>query len=263
MPKFYSLFSSSKGNCAYLENEYGGILIDASPSFKAIEEAFISRGLNPENIKGVIITHEHSDHVGALKTLSKKLNIPIYASKKVLNFLVNKDFINPESSVFEIEENKNIEISGFDISPFKTPHDALESFGFVINSENASLGFATDLGYMPLEILNKLKTCNTLYIESNYDENMLLCGKYNKLLKMRIMSDHGHLSNYDCSLALKALVPEGVRRVILAHLSEENNTPSLAKAEALNSLDQIGAKEGSDYTLSVSSRQGIINPILF
>lgn len=263
MPKFYSLFSSSKGNCAYLENESGGILIDASPSFKSIENAFSLRGISPENLKGVIITHEHSDHVGGLKTLTKKLSVPIYASKKVLNYLNDKDFLHPDSKTIEIDENGSFEVSGFEILPFKTPHDALESFGFIIKYKNSKLGFATDLGFMPLDILNKLKGCDTVYIESNYDENMLLCGKYNRLLKMRIMSDHGHLSNYDSANALKTLVSEGTRRIILAHLSEENNTPSIARAEVLNALDSIGAKHGNDYTLSVSSKEGILTPILF
>lgn len=263
MPKFYSLFSSSKGNCAYLENQHGGILIDASPSFKAIEESFKTHGIEPCNIKGILITHEHSDHVGALKLLSKRLSVPIYASKKVINYLSNKDMVLPSAELVPIENEKSFEVSGFNISPFSTPHDALESFGFLIESENSSLGFATDLGYMPLEILNKLKKCSTLYIESNYDENMLLCGSYNKLLKMRIMSDRGHLSNYDCALSLKSLVPAGVRRIVLAHLSEENNTPFLAKEESVNALLELEAKEGIDYTLSVSSKQGLSVPIFF
>lgn len=263
MSKFYSLFSSSKGNCSFIENESGGILIDASPSYKSIVSALNDNGIDKERIKAVLLTHEHSDHVSALKVLTKNLKVPVFASSKVIQFLEEKELISHESEVHEVSDGNLYDIAEFGITPFKTPHDSIESFGFTIQSGSSILGYATDLGVMTPEILSKLKSCKTVYIESNYDENMLVCGTYNRLLKMRIMGEKGHLSNYDCASAVSKLLSSGANRFILAHLSEENNTPQLAKCETEERLQTYGAKFGSDYTLDVSSRFGLSKPIIF
>ncbi len=263
MARFYSLFSSSKGNCSYIENENGGVLIDASPSFKSISDALKNRSIDARCIKGIVITHEHSDHVSALKVLLKNINAPLYLSDKVLSYLVEKDLIPAKTEYNIIEANEEFSINGINITPFRTPHDSMDSFGFVIKTNSTNFGYATDLGTVTPEILSRLSDCKTVFIESNYDENMLICGKYNRLLKMRIMGERGHLSNYDCAEASVKLLASKTSNFILAHLSEENNTPTLAENEVLSAMNRINAKVGRDYILEVSSRNGLQNPIIF
>ena len=252
MPKFYSLFSSSKGNWAYLENVSGGILIDASPSFKSIENAFSLREISLENLKGVIITHEHSDHIGGLKTLTKKLGVPIYASKKVLNYLNDKDFLHPDSKTIEIDENGSFEVSGFEISPFRTPHDALESFGFIINYKNSKFGFATDLGYLPRQAFELIRGSALVYIESNHDKKMLMNCQYPYIIKKRIAGDSGHLSNEQASQIVVDLARFGTKYFVLSHISENSNTLEQAYVTNARALEDAGYQLEKDIFIRYS-----------
>lgn len=263
MSKFYSLFSGSKGNCSYIENEFGGILIDASPSYKLITESLSRNSIDLEKIHAVFITHEHSDHVGALKVLTKKLKVPVFASEKVSAYLEERGLISPDTDLRPISEGGTYDIAGFGITPFKTLHDSVDCFGFSVQSGNSCLGYATDLGKVTPDVLQSLSKCDLVFLESNYDENMLICGNYNRLLKMRIMGEKGHLSNYDCAEAISKLFGFGVNRFVLAHLSEENNTPNIAEKETVNALANLGAKYSNDYTLNISSRNGLVSPIYF
>ena len=217
--KIINLYSGSKGNCTLIRSKNTAILIDAGKSAAALCSALNSVGEDIRNIRAIFVTHEHTDHVSSLAVLSKKHHIPIHAT---------------ESSA-----SKMIAVAGQGsvLSSFPTPHDSLSSVGYRVellsksDSESNvihSFGYATDTGCVTDDMINGLGGCESVIIEANHDIDMLLNGPYPHDLKMRIMSNRGHLSNYDCATLAQTLVKKGTKNFLLAHLSEENNTPEAA-----------------------------------
>ncbi len=247
MARIYPLFSSSRGNATYIGSQKEGILIDAGVSCKRLFEAFDRCGLEVSAVKAIFITHEHSDHVGGLSVFTKRTGIPVYARGKTLQCLLNSGFVN--SKYYEI--NSSIEAAGMEITPFDTPHDAVQSCGYrIITPEGKTCAVCTDLGHVTSEVEKNLNGCGLVMLESNYDEKMLRCGSYPEYLKSRIRSKHGHLSNSDCAKQLRNLVENGTTRIILAHLSQENNTPQTAAQTAVSGLE--GFVRDRDYLLEVA-----------
>lgn len=254
MTKICTLFSGSSGNSTFVSTENTNILIDAGGSCKAICDKLSSIGEDIKDIKAILLTHEHTDHIKALKVLTKKFKIPVFARKEILDFLTNKELIHSETKLNEI--NNNFDICDFNINTFSTNHDSVSSIGYVLESnDNNKIGFATDLGVYTEEVKKALTGCKTVVLESNYDDNMLSCGNYPYVLKRRIMSKNGHLSNNDCSLAAKELAQNGTEHFILAHISAENNYPTLAFQTTKSTIEELGAKENVDYTLKVAPRK--------
>ena len=257
MINFCTLFSSSSGNSTYVSNGETDILVDAGGSCKSICDKLLSVGGDISRLKGILLTHEHIDHIKALKVLTKRFDIPIFANEKVLSYLVQKDMVSERATLNEIDLDKPFQIENLNIKAFKTSHDSLKSNGFVISSKDksgeSSLGVATDLGVFSSEILDALSSCDGVVLESNYDEGMLSCGSYPYMLKRRIMSEKGHLSNLDCSLASEKLLNHKSKHFILAHLSKENNIPLLARETTISHLNELGARENEDFTLSIAS----------
>lgn len=254
MARIYPLFSSSSGNCTYIGDEKCGILIDAGVSCKKICDALRFNGIEPEAVKGVFVTHTHSDHVQGLKVFTKKYKLPVYAQKTNLEILADNDKVSPESRLFEVDGGE-YEVGGYSVKAFVTPHDTPASCGYkIVTPSDKKCAVCTDLGYVTPEIDSHLRGCDLVLLESNYDRKMLYSGGYPYDLKKRIDSDHGHLSNEDCGVQLAELVQSGVCRFILGHLSRENNTPITAERSAVDAL--AGFKRDRDYLLHIARPEG-------
>ena len=251
MAKAVPLFSGSKGNSYYIGTASEGILIDAGRSCKQIENAMIANGLDLRKIGGVFITHEHTDHCSALKVLASRYKLRVYASRGTLEALNRADRLDNRFETFVIENE--VAIGNMLVKRINTPHDAAESCCYSVTLSDGKVAtVATDLGYMTSNIKQAACKSDFAVIESNHDIEMLKNGCYPFQLKRRILSDRGHLSNIACAKELADLVKDGTLRLMLGHLSEENNTPSLAMSTAVNMLAQSGMKLGTDFTLDVA-----------
>lgn len=235
------LFSGSSGNCIYLKYGDEEILVDAGVSYKRICTALNSIGSDISKIKAVLVTHEHSDHIKALDVLSKHTDIPIYINSKSANaFNCCADELFCSHAVIA-DGGESITFDSFEANVFSTPHDSAGSTGYHFTLSNGErFGIATDIGHLTEEIKDFLTGCSHVIIESNHDIDMLKNGPYPYVLKQRILSDRGHLSNDACSSFLPHLVEKGTKKIVLAHLSEENNTPSLAYRTCAECLAQAG-----------------------
>ncbi len=252
MSRICPLFSGSKANCTYISGTTGGILVDIGCSYKSFLSALEKIGGKLCDIKAVAITHEHSDHIAGLKTFLKNNNVPLIASKQTLNTLADNNYIPINVDVIEADK---CDINLFDISirRFATSHDCLGSSGYSITLPNGSVAsICTDTGVLTDDAKKSVLGSNIVLIESNHDVTMLKNGPYPPQLKMRILSDLGHLSNSACADFLPTLLSHGTNRIILGHLSQKNNNPMIAKSTAENALFEIGAKENIDYLLSVA-----------
>lgn len=224
------LASGSKGNCTYIETNKLKFLVDAGPSCAYIERSLRSIGVEPDDIDFIFLTHTHVDHVAGLRVFLKKHHSKVYLTEK-MHYELDMDL----SDYFYI--NREIMIEDLDVLPIKTSHDVLESHGFVFTSEGKSIVHITDTGYINVRNFSKLKGKNLYIFESNHDVRMLREGRYPYHLQQRILSDKGHLSNKDSSYYLSKFVTDDTKKIVLIHLSEENNTPDLALNTLLEALD--------------------------
>lgn len=239
-----ALYSGSKGNSVLIESENAKILIDAGKSMKALSSALCDAGVSIDEIDAIFITHEHRDHVAALEILLKYHKIPVHivgasARKLLLKGLsVYDDIICVHPPVFSVE------VGNMTVKSFPTPHDSDFSVGYTIEIGDKTIGYATDIGCVTSDIKNALCGCESVVIESNHDEKMLMNGPYPYDLKLRIKSKRGHLSNVDCAEFVSELCFVGTKNVLLAHLSEENNDPSIAFDEVHSAIadDSINLK---------------------
>ena len=253
MARFTTLFSSSSGNSTYLGTSSGGILVDAGKNAKQLEAALSAINVSPTEIKGIFITHEHTDHISAVRVFASRYGIDIYASKGTLAELRMQGHLNGKFNAIPIDE-KGAVVAGIHIAPFRTSHDSRESTGYTaVFEDGRRIGIATDTGVMTQEILTALSGCDAVLLESNHDVWMLENGSYPYYLKRRIRSNLGHLSNDDCSSALCRLIQTGTTRIILGHLSKENNRAEIARQTSVSALSTIGAVENRDYILRVAS----------
>lgn len=226
-----SIFASgSSGNCMLLTSGDTNILIDAGISMRRAEDALRQAGLTMRDIGGVLITHEHSDHISGLKMMLKHYELPVYAPRTLAARLRG---MLPELDGFLriIEPGKDFRIGSLSVRAFHTPHDTDESVGYRIESDGV-FAVATDMGHVTDEVETNLIGADAVLVESNHDVEMLSYGAYPVYLKRRILSDRGHLSNADCAKLVRRLAESGVKRIVLGHLSRENNTPEKALREA-------------------------------
>lgn len=250
MARFCPLFSGSSGNCLYVGTSTAGILIDAGVSARRIEQALVTREIDPKTICAVFVTHEHTDHITGLRVLQKRFHIPIYASVGTCEGITEAGA--NDSDCFAITDT--VRLDEFCVTPFKTSHDSRESTGFRIDlRDGRSVGVATDLGVMTATVREQLRGCDLIHIESNHDVRMLENGPYPYILKRRILSTTGHLSNEACAAELPEFIRQGTTRVFLGHLSRENNLPRLAEATAESTLQTCGMTRNVDYVLQVAS----------
>lgn len=237
----HPLYSSSSGNMFHIASSSTNILIDVGVSYKAINEGLKSIGLTIKDIDAILITHEHSDHIKGLPLICRKNDIPIYACGDTAKFLKEElDSKNIPSNIIPIHYDSPFKIKDMTIYPFETSHDAAMPCGYKLSDDTSSITFATDLGYISNDVMNKLADSDYTILESNYDEAMLEFGKYPFLLKRRIKSVTGHLSNDACGHAVAELAKQGHNRFLFAHLSENNNNEELAKQTIESILSQNG-----------------------
>ena len=252
MAKICPLYSGSDGNSTLISGVGGAILIDAGVSYKGLCEALLRAGSSIEEISAVAVTHEHSDNIKGLKTLLSKRKIPIIASEKTLESLAKYNALPENATVISANEG-TIEVGSLTLSRFATSHDCDGSGGYTVTlPDGTKVGVCTDLGVVTDEVRNSLSGCKAIVFESNHDLKMLKEGPYPPHLKMRIMSDAGHLSNNASAAELPAFLNGGTNRIILAHLSKNNNMPMLALSCARASLLDIGAQNGIDYILTAA-----------
>ena len=218
--------SGSSGNCLLVSSGDSHILIDAGISMRRISAGLAKAGISWRDIGGVLITHEHSDHISGLKTMIRNCAVPIYAPRTVASRLYGM-LPGIEDQLVTSPVGEVFPVSGFAVRAFHTPHDTDESVGYRIEGDGV-FALATDMGHVTDEILDGLLGADTVLIESNHDPDMLRMGPYPAYLKMRILSEHGHLSNPGCAALAGKLSESGTSRIILGHLSRENNRPELA-----------------------------------
>lgn len=252
MARFCSLFSSSSGNSTYIGSSDGGVLVDAGASAKQLTLKLDCIGVSPADIHAIFVTHEHSDHVSGLRVFASKHNIPVYMTQGTMDALKKNKIINGSFEAFVVPK-EGIECGGQFVKPFKTSHDSAESCGYVVNtSDERKIAVATDTGFVTDETRSAVDGCDLILAESNHDIGMLRNGIYPYMLKRRILSDVGHLSNLACSEFVTELVKNGTTRIILGHLSKENNLPELAFQTSKSALDCAGAVQFKDYILKVA-----------
>lgn len=250
MARIYPLFSSSSGNAHFIGTPTGGILIDAGVSCKKLASALLLNGIRPEAVRAVFVTHDHSDHIKGLSVFAKTYKVPVYSSAVTLESLADSGNICPDADARDI--GLGAEVGGYYVTSFKTPHDAAGSIGYKIHTpDGKTCCVCTDLGCVTDEIDRELLGSDLVLLESNYDESMLRTGPYPYYLKVRIASDHGHLSNTDSSREVKRLISHGTRKIILGHLSRENNTPHIAENTLLRTLSGEYVRN-RDYMLTIA-----------
>ena len=243
--------SGSGGNCALGEGRGANVLLDAGISLRRIRTALAARGLGMEDVAGVFITHEHVDHASGLRVFASRYKLKVYASVGTITALAEKGLINDKVDISPITE-EGVSEAGMFVKPFHISHDCREGYGYTVEtSDGRKTAFATDTGVVTDEIRSALHGCDTVVLESNHDVGMLRCGGYPYILKKRILSDVGHLSNELCAQTAVELVRNGTTRLLLAHLSKENNIPELARQATLCELEQNRMKQDIDFLLTV------------
>ncbi|MGE4484650.1 MAG: MBL fold metallo-hydrolase [Oscillospiraceae bacterium] len=243
-----TLASGSTGNCTLVRNCASAVLIDAGISLRRITRSLCSLGLSMKDLDGIVITHEHSDHITALKMIIKYSGVPIFAPSGSAGGIL-RTVPEAEERVGVFEAGTSFELGSFLIRSFPTPHDVPESVGYRFDDGQSVFALATDLGHIPREVFDGVTGAAAAVIESNHDVEMLQNGSYPYYLKRRILSDSGHLSNDACGDLALALAETGTRKIILGHLSQENNTPSTALRTVGAALSAGGFVPGRDVEL--------------
>lgn len=228
--KLCSIASGSSGNCIYVGSEDTNILIDVGISKKRIEEGLKAIGVACEDLDGILITHEHSDHIQGLGVFSRKYKIPVYATSGTIRGIEGYKSLGkmPEGLLHQVKVDETFQVGSLEIHPFAISHDALEPSGFRVEKDGKTVAVATDLGIYDEYIVENLKDVNALVLEANHDIHMLEVGPYPYPLKRRVMGDQGHLSNELSGRLLCDILHDRLQCVMLGHLSKDNNYENLA-----------------------------------
>lgn len=252
---FCPLYSGSSGNSILVGTDKAKILIDAGLPGKKIDEALNNIDETAEYIKGIFITHEHSDHIKGVGVLSRKYDIPIYANDKTWAAMADSIGKIKEHNIKIMDRRSTVDIEDLSIKSFVIPHDAISPVGYTITNGKKQVSVATDFGTYTEEIHNNIKDSEAILLESNHDINMLKFGPYPYNLKRRILSEVGHLSNEDCGEAILNLSKYALgKKIILGHLSSTNNNPDLAYQTVLSIIVEKGLREGQDILISMANR---------
>ena len=255
---FCPLYSGSSGNALYCQYGRTRLLIDAGKSGKTIEDALTSIGADIRSLSGVLITHEHSDHISGAGVLARKYHLPIYATRETWWAMKDKLGKIPADSMREIEAGKDFWLGDIGVSPFSIPHDAADPVGFRLYGGRLSVSTATDLGVFSENVYARVAGSTLVLLESKHDPDLLRANpRYSAALKARILGDRGHLSNEACSAALLRLIDAGTTHVILGHLSGENNTPVLARKVSTEAMMREGIRPDEDVQLRVALRDQV------
>ena len=263
MIRFCPIASGSSGNCIYIFAGGTHILIDAGLSGKSIEAGLNTLKLTGRQLSAILITHEHSDHISGAGVMSRRYGLPVYATPKTWRYFERHGVIgaiNPDL-VRIIEPGQRIDIGGLQAIAFDIPHDASQPVGYSIFAEDKKITIATDIGEPTDIIRNSIADSDIVFLESNHDSDMLMNGRYPKVLKERIAGSHGHLSNAAAGKLLTESATDKLRYVFLGHLSEDNNRPLIA----LNTVEDILYKHGmlprDSLKLYIAERYDVSIPV--
>lgn len=254
--RFSPLYSGSSGNCSIVTIGKTNILVDAGMTGKAILSALETVGVDPCKLNAIVVTHEHSDHIKGVGVFSRKYDIPVYANEgtwKAMSPLIGDVSMH---NIRTFVNGQNFYIGDADITPFNISHDAADPVGYSFCGGGARIVYMTDTGCVNEALRTIASGADLLFLEANHDVDMLKRGPYPYPLKKRILSEKGHLSNVAAGEFLKKLFPTGVRRVILAHLSRENNTEQIAYSTVRQALVDDGIPE-KEFFLTVAHRERV------
>ena len=253
MFNFCSLYSGSSGNSLFIETHNTKLLIDAGVSSKKIENALNDININPASLDGILVTHEHVDHVQGLGTLSKKFDLPVFVNQETLDAMPKQRDKISDKNIKTFKVSDKFEIGDLEIKPFSIPHDAANPCGFNIWKDNKKISIATDIGHMTNPILKSLEESLFIMLEANYDPEVLRCSSYPFTLKSRIAGPTGHLPNEMAGKTISHLLQSGLKNAMLGHLSKQSNFPELAYKTVVDELISNNYQEDS-ICLSVASR---------
>lgn len=254
MPLLYSLCSSSKGNCHFVGDPQSGLLIDSGIGIRNYAAQLALAGISLSAPQAVLVTHEHSDHVSGLQKIVLRHHLPVYGTPGTLDALVQKGILDYSLDLRVIQPGETVSLGSQSFTAVPTPHDSAQSCCYRVEQGDQKVMVCTDLGHITPEIHQALSGCDTVLLESNYDEELMAHSPYPSFLRRRIVGSRGHLSNGDCAGELVELAKAGVKQFVLGHLSQENNRPELAYQNALSALLRAGAVPGEDFTLWVAPR---------
>lgn len=253
---FLSLASGSSGNCYYLGTPEFGVLIDAGIGIRTIKKVLKDHSIDFERLVGILITHDHADHIKTVGCLGEKYNIPVYATEKVHKGIEKSRYVEEMlySSKRVIEKEISFHIRDFKITAFEVPHDSTDNVGYHIEYSEQRFTIATDVGHITETVAQYICKANRLILEANYDEEMLKFGTYPAFLKERVSSPTGHLSNREAAEFLATHYTPQLKDIWLCHLSRDNNHPELAYKTIDIRLFQEGVRVGKDVSLHVLKR---------
>lgn len=255
--EFASIASGSSGNCIYVASGHTRLLIDAGLSGKRIEAGLGALSLTGYDIDAMLVTHEHNDHVDGVGIMSRRYDIPVYATEGTWAKMPEKIGKIKPGNKNALYSGEALIINDLCIKPFDIPHDAAQPVGYTITDGVEKITVATDIGHITDEVKENIKDSSILLIESNHDVDMVKTGPYPYQLKQRVLSDFGHLSNENCGKMLKEVITDRLKYVFLGHLSNENNTPDLAFETVKNALENQGIVIGGDINMYVAPRYGV------
>ena len=256
-----TLASGSSGNCLLLSDGRTHILVDAGISARRITTHLKTLGIAPPELAGILVTHEPSDHISGLATLTKQLPVPIYATAAT-GRQIRCRVAWAEEHLHTITPGTAFSVDSLDVQAFSTPHDAADSVGYTITAGDRTAAVVTDLGHVTREVLSAVSGAQLVVLECNYEPDWLLSGPYPYYLKERILGRRGHLSNEEGAQLARVLTEQGARQLVLAHLSKENNTPTRALDTVCHTLEVGGIRPQSDVAVTVAPRDCPGQPLL-
>ncbi|MBQ7487211.1 MAG: MBL fold metallo-hydrolase [Clostridia bacterium] len=259
---FCPLASGSAGNCTYVSFGDKRFLIDAGISATKITNALKQLGLSPADLDGILVTHEHVDHVKGIYVFTRKYGVPIYANTGTWHGILKRDPDIPMEYRYAFETGMDFYLGNVNIMPFAIPHDANDPVGYVLRCSGLSAAVATDIGHINDEWVRAVSGSQAVLIEANHNVEMVLAGPYPYHLKQRILSRRGHLCNEDCARVLMQLYANGTQAAYLGHLSGENNTPEVAYDTVSGMLIEAGIRPGEDLALNVARRDQISDMVV-
>ena len=255
-----SIASGSSGNCIYIGSEQTHMLVDIGISGKKMEAGLNSIDLTGRDLDGILITHEHSDHIKGLGVIARRYGLPVYATEGTIDAMLESGSLGklPEGIFHEIREDEPFHIKDLTINPFGIPHDAAQPVGYRVECGDSSVGIATDLGKYDEYIVENLQNLDALLLEANHDIHMLEVGGYPYYLKQRILGDRGHLSNELSGQLLCDILHDNLKHIMLGHLSKENNYARLAyETVKLEVTLADNEYKGEDLNMFVASRESV------
>lgn len=254
---FCPLFSGSSGNSLFCQYGNTRLLVDAGKTGSCLCRAMEGIGADPATLSGILITHEHSDHILGAGVLARKYHLPLYATQETWRVILEGKKIGkvPPDLIRTVRSGQSFWLGEIGVEAFPIPHDAADPVGYRLWGGSVSVATATDLGHFSEDVYQRIAGSTLVLLESNHDPDLLRANPhYNQVLKARILGKYGHLSNEDCSRALLRLIAGGTRNLILGHLSGENNTPALARRVSEAAMAREGIRIGEDVSLAVALR---------